>query len=330
MNLNELAAAMAVLEERGELEKLDEVGLPPGNAIQWLFGLTAGFYFADGEAHHTRKAMLDLALRYYDLADGNANLLTFGESGHRISSKKDVEQNLKPAEYYDANETVSFYLRHMSKERLRSTDPVHDYFTALLPSADYRGGNGRLMYQTKLSELSNDPDGVVRFFIEACQSLKVFYAVSGMSLFFYSYASGATAKAYPLLRRFPGLLYEDGGRFGLAIRRRTDVVREVNWLTAINEELLARVGGMYRAREVLGEEVDIHPYEGGVVLQAGARPVLGDLNKGQVPAAYRRVNDFLKPLRFEDWDRPYLRAPYDVDARDFSQWWVRRFDNDER
>lgn len=31
------------------------------------------------------------------------------------------------------------------QQALRSTDPVHDYFTVLLPSVGYRGGNGRLM-----------------------------------------------------------------------------------------------------------------------------------------------------------------------------------------
>jgi len=34
MNSNELTTTMAILEERGELEKLDEIGFPPGNAIQ--------------------------------------------------------------------------------------------------------------------------------------------------------------------------------------------------------------------------------------------------------------------------------------------------------
>jgi len=118
-----------------------------------------------------------------------------------------------------------------------------------------------------------------------------------MSLFFYSYAAGATEKAYPLFRRFPGLLYEDGSNFTLEILRRTNVIRDVNWLTVINNELLARVGGLEKARDLLGDEIVLHPYEGGVVFQAGDQAVLGDLNKGRVPAAYRAVNDFLKPLR---------------------------------
>ena len=330
MNLNELITAMAILEERGELEKLDEIGLPPGNAIQWLFGLTAGFYFADGETRQIRQAMLGLALRYYDLAEGNTNLLSFNERTRRISAGKQIEEYLSQGEYYDGRETASFYIRHMPKQALRSTDPVHDYFTALLPGAGYRGGNGHLMCQTRLSALSHDPAGVIRFFVDACRDLRVFYAVSGLSLFFYSYASGATAKAYPLFRRFPGLLYEDGARFGLAIRDRTDTIRDVNWLTAVNDELLSRVGGLDKARAVLGEEVILHPYEGGVVFQAGERPVLGDLNKGRVPVAYRAVNNFLKPLRYETWERAYLRAPYDVDKMEYTEWWTRRFDGGER
>jgi hypothetical protein len=330
MNLNELVGTMAILEERGELEKLSEIGLPPGNAIQWLFGLTAGFYFAGGETPRIRRAALDLAARYYDVTTGNTNLLTVSERSRRLSSRDDIERHLAQANYLDEKETVGFYIRHMPAQALRSTDPVHDYLTALLPGIGYRGGCGHLMYQTRLSELSLDPVGVVRSFVDACRDLQVFYAVSGMSLFFYSYAAGATEKAYPLFRRFPGLLYEDGIRFGLIISQRTDVIRDVNWLTAVNDELLARVGGLDKAREVLGDEIVLHPYEGGVVFQAGAQPVLGDLNKGRVPAAYRAVNDFLKPLRYEAWDYPYLRAPYGVDEMEYTQWWTHRFDDGER
>ncbi|WP_234791264.1 hypothetical protein [Agrobacterium rubi] len=94
MNLNELITMMAILEERGELEKLDEIGLPPGNTIQWLFGLTSGFYFADGETRQTRQSMLGLVLRYYDLVEGNTNLLSFNERTRRISAGKQIEEYL--------------------------------------------------------------------------------------------------------------------------------------------------------------------------------------------------------------------------------------------
>jgi hypothetical protein len=75
--LKRLITTMAILEERGELEKLDEIGLPPGSVIQLLFGLTSGFYFGDGETRQIRQPMLGLALRYYDLVEGNTNLLSF-------------------------------------------------------------------------------------------------------------------------------------------------------------------------------------------------------------------------------------------------------------
>lgn len=77
----------------------------------------------------------------------------------------------------------------------------------------------------------------------------------------------------------------------------------MKWLTAVNDELLERVGGIDKARTLLAEEAIHYPHEGGVVFQAGEQPVLGDLNKGCVPAAYRAINDFLKPLRYENWER---------------------------
>ena len=328
MTLNELVAAMAVLEERGELERLDDIGLPPGRTIQWLFGLTAGFYFDEAETRGKRDAALSIAQKYYDLAEGNTNLFAYGERTRRLSSKADIETYLQAEDYYDEAAMRSFYIRHMPREEERTTDPVHDYLTALLPGHTYAGGNGRLMYQTRLTELTRDADGVIRFFVDACRDLQVFYAVSGMSLLFYSYASGAPEKAYPLLRRFPGLLYEDGTNFGLEIARRTDFIRDVNWLTAINDTLLSRVGGLDKARETLSDAVFLHPYDGGVVFQAGENPVLGDLNKGNVPAAYREVNDFLKPLRYDRWEFPYLAAPHDVDPMEFTEWWTQRFDSD--
>lgn len=328
LGINDLAATIATLEEGGELQKLDSIGLPLGHKTPWLFGLTAGLYFAHAETHRTRQAMLGLALRYYDRVGGKTNVLSFDEKVRRISSREAIENQLSQNKYFDDRETKSFYLRHMPAQELRSTDPVHDYLTALLPATDYRGGNGRVMYQTRLSELSHDPESVIRDFVAACQSLQVFYAVSGMSLFFYSYASGATERAYPLFRRFPGLLYEDGSNFSLEILRRTDVIRDINWLTAINDEMLERVGGLAKAKEALAGQVVLHPYEGGIVFQAGDLPMLGDFNKGKVPAPYRAVNNFLKPLRYEDWEYPYLRAPSRIDEMEYTQWWTRRFDND--
>ena len=143
-----------------------------------------------------------------------------------------------------------------------------------------------------------------------------------------AWTSGAPAKAYPLYRRFPGLLYEDGVNFGLEITRRTDVIRDVNWLTAVNDELLERAGGIEKARALAGEEVVLHPYKGGVVLQAGERPHLGDINKGKIPEAYRAVDEFLREVRYEEWEYPYLNVPDDVDGMAFTEEWSRRFERE--
>lgn len=50
---------------------------------------------------------------------------------HTSSSlRHDVANYLSQDEYFDESETASFYIRHMPKQALRSTDPIHEYFTA--------------------------------------------------------------------------------------------------------------------------------------------------------------------------------------------------------
>ncbi|MBD9370388.1 type VI immunity family protein [Xanthomonas sp. XNM01] len=328
MEMHALLDTMAAHAANDALVRLDEIGLPADKSIRWLYGLAAGLYFADGDARRTREAMRGLALRYYDLAEGNTNVLAFDGGSKRLGTKQVLVDYFDQPAYLDASNTAGFYLRHRPKGALRSGEPVHDYFTTLLPCTGYRGGNGRLLYQTRLAELARDPAGVVRFFVDACRELRVFYAVSGLSLLFATYASSAPERAHPVLCRFPGLLYEDGTHFGMEIRHRTDAIRDVNWLTAIDDALLARVGGLDAARAALGDAVVLHPYDGGVVFQAGAMPVLGDLDNGGAPAAYRAVNAFLRPLRLAHWERPYLRVPHDVDEMAFTDWWTRRFDEE--
>lgn len=92
----------------------------------------------------------------------------------------------------------------MTKQALRSTDPVHGYFTALLPGAGYRGGNGHLMCQTRLSALSRDPDGVIRFSLTPAAICGSSNAVSGLSLFSIPMRQAQRQKPILCFAGFPG------------------------------------------------------------------------------------------------------------------------------
>ncbi|AGT09067.1 type VI immunity family protein [Paracoccus aminophilus] len=326
VDLSELMPILAALEARDQLGELDDVAFPDTGPVRWLFGLTSGFHFANGASASRRKALIGLAQDYYELTGARCNTLAYGEKVIGISSAADIEARLsntaETGRFADPGQTSSFYIRNMPAAAIRSTDPVYESFAAFLP-ADGLRLNGNLTYSTRLSTERDAPEAYLRFFRACCEKLQVFYAVSGFSLLFYSY-SARPRDAYPLLRRFPGLLYEDANEFGLETEGEADVIRDANWLTAINREMLDQLGGQAEAEKLEG--VTLHPYPGGVVLQAGRAPRIGDVNAGHIPEEYRRVSDFLKPLRYAPWQAPYLAVPPSVDAMEATRDWMERFD----
>ena len=95
----------------------------------------------------------------------------------------------------------------------------------------------------------------------------------------------------PYLLRFPGLNLPETLTTYLFVNH----ISDINWLTIINEELAARIGGPERLR-ALGENIPVAEYPGGYVIQAGPRPEIGDRNMGNIPRFYGEVQDLLRPL----------------------------------
>ena len=109
-------------------------------------------------------------------------------------------------------------------------------------------------------------------------------------------------------------------------RLRKRAIRTVNWLTFINDSLVIELGGRDRLAAQLHDMCPVYPYHGGLLIQAGARPELGDLNRGLVPDAYKIVARALKPVRFDEHQRPLIDAPQPLDSLEETMKWIRRFD----
>lgn len=135
--------------------------------------------------------------------------------------------------------------------------------------------------------------------------------------------------AFPFLKRFIGLDYPDLSLWRVRSEAAaTPVIRSINWLSLIDDERLRLIGGLDKTRAVLGPECPIHPYDGGIIIQAGPEPRIGDINRGEALDAYRSVANVLKPLRFEDFGRRgiFENLPPPLDDRDETLAWLRRFD----
>jgi hypothetical protein len=85
-------------------------------------------------------------------------------------------------------------------------------------------------------------------------------------------------------------------------------IRTVNWLTAINADLLEKVGGEETVRRVAGADVQAMPYSRGSIFVAGPSPEIGDIGQGNFPRAFSSLGRAVAPLR-ADIPNAWLDAP---------------------
>jgi len=129
-----------------------------------------------------------------------------------------------------------------------------------------------------------------------------------------------------LFKRFPGFDFQDGVQFLMQARSVHNRIKCVNWLTVLCDALVEELGGRDNIRAALEPVCKVHDYPGGVVIQAGAYPQVGDSWRGEIPEAYRRVARFTKSIRFEGYRTRLFRVPDGLNDKEETLAWIRRFD----
>jgi hypothetical protein len=77
------------------------------------------------------------------------------------------------------------------------------------------------------------------------------------------------------------------------------LVKRAAWTTVLHEQTIRYLGGEELIRSQLADTPDVRAYtfEHGMILQAGERPQLGDLNRGDFIPLVRKVAKVLRPAR---------------------------------
>jgi hypothetical protein len=129
-----------------------------------------------------------------------------------------------------------------------------------------------------------------------------------------------------LFKRFPGFDFQDGGQFSMQARDIHNRIKCVNWLTVLSNALVEELGGRDKMRATLEPVCKVHDYPGGVVIQAGAYPQIGDTWRNDIPEAYRLVARYTNSIRFESYRSGLFRVPQGLDKKEETLAWIRRFD----
>lgn len=129
---------------------------------------------------------------------------------------------------------------------------------------------------------------------------------------------------YATARRFEGI---DVGSVAIASAAVSKGIKAANWLTVLGDRWVLELGGIDQLRRALEGVAQQHDYDGGVVIQAGSRPVLADKNRGKSADAYRGVGRVLASVRTKTHGRIHKGRGPSLFDKEATLEWLGRFDD---
>jgi hypothetical protein len=150
------------------------------------------------------------------------------------------------------------------------------------------------------------------------------HAVAGLALLCSPYEeelSQSFARAKSMRHRGVDILLREADRVTVG----HDGIKGVNWLTFVDAARVERLGGEVRVRAALDPAIGLVQINGGLLLQAGAAPELGDENRRERLPLYRNVFGLLEPLTVDAFERSLELVLDDMEeAEQLSLQWRRR------
>ena len=265
------------------------------NRVVVRIALFCTLYFENGHITEVREQVADCIADYLNLCGNHVNWVKNPKTfkWHRVDDStfpamRNWLLKLEPNDSYELNfhgdedEYAASQFR-VTALGAREWQKELSYFKVALPItwfADHQG---------------NFPTFALNF----CRKLKPVSGYAGLGII--DSASGMLLNEYePVVTRiaqqFPGLEV-DYPYFH--ILHLNEGIKGVNWLTILGNRWLAELGGITAIKEKLSSEFVFHAFPGGVVIQAGSRPQMGDRTKNCLPELYVQLNAVLKPVRIK-------------------------------
>jgi hypothetical protein len=182
---------------------------------------------------------------------------------------------------------------------------------------------------------SMHPGSLTEVLLEICRKLKPVSGYGGIGMVMSPDRAIYTRTepiVYELAQRFPGLEIDYLVEHGIWLaNEKTGGIKGVNWLTVVGEPWLAKLGGadaLEADLAALDRRFIVHRFPGGVMIQAGPHPMLGDAQSNDWPDLYVKLARKLRPIRVAKHGPMQLAGPgLRMDTTEPSEAWLRRFDD---
>ena len=319
------------------LEALDlfELGAPDIQGVIARIGLRVSLKFQNGHAVETRRNGLSVMRSFYDIFKDQLThwLPTTGGSPRKLTAGQ-VPPMEQPNALADVGAWYGCRLYGYSQgQAIHGPSLLLAHLSCVWNKQAAK--NSSFVAHLPLSWcVENGFERTTELVGRWASSLRAVHGTAGISLLFEEDSAGAYIQhALFLLKKFPGLDYEDVTRFNLQVDASpTDgskafKIRAVSWLTLLGETIMNELGGQNAIKAALGPESTIFNYDGGAIIQAMPAPQLGRSEDGIVPEGYKKVAKLTKNVRFEGYSRGlFANLPPPLDNLRETLEWLRRFD----
>lgn len=306
--------------------------------VRLRMGLGCSLYMRDPQCPRTRLALARCADHYLDLVGGriasgmdsvrNASLGDYRPGDVRlaeaIAAGDDVDNHSFGGVFYGEREPrIASHFGLEFGAASSQAAPLHTrpaFFRATFPLGWWRERGGL--------------EAFARLVHHWCTLLSPFHGYAGYAALPSLDQAEFRRSGYlatMVAERFPGLDVDHASSVASMARRCGPPLKlkSANWLTALDDEVLRALGGRATVLDDLGAGFGLHEYDGGVLVQAGAMPELGDRELDEVPAAYQQLSWKLRPLRMQypdGWSLLRSPGPAAGDSTALTNAWLARLD----
>ncbi|MCE9994151.1 DUF3396 domain-containing protein [Enterobacter asburiae] len=290
-------------------------------------GLIITVFFKDGHTPEVRRKMVECVDRFYDEFKPHLKKTVYGKKWVGITEtnyQKKRQQLLELTE----EETASWFLGDAEKDY-----ESPDYSILAMNTRIFHNENDRsvikLTFPLSMLKASDGKERYQMWLIWLCDTFAVESGYAGLSFILPYEFHRMFPYEYALAQRFPGVMVDSIGTLegsGAAIS-----LKGACWYTILGKRWLEKLGGAGRLAHRLAKtpEIELLPYNNGIVLKAGALPpALGETKTEELPPLLVKVNQIIKPVRFNGSRSLHFYSEYEnlQFDKESTMKWYRRFD----
>lgn len=290
-------------------------------------GLIITVFFKEGHTPEIRRKMVECVDRYYAEFKSHLKKTLPAKKWTAITEKNYAKQR---QEILDSSpeEIFSWVLSSGTETYI-----APDYSILIIGQRIYHNENDRSVIKLTFPlSLLKEPEGKERYqawLMWLCDTFAVENGYAGLSFILPYERERMFPYEYKLAQRFPGVMVDSIGTLegsGAAISQ-----KGACWYTILGNSWLEKLGGEEKLAHRLKNtpEIELLPYDGGLILKAGALPPgLGETQTEELPPLLVKVNQIIKPVRFNGSRSLHFYSEHENFQfdKESTMKWYRRFD----